>query len=99
MLRFDVVNEHTVEIINDSNLLSVCRDVNHSDGRSLFDDRDRETVVDEDLEDTAVLETYQDSLSLRGPTHGLHVADVRIQHPLSFESPVEGQQLDFLLEY
>lgn len=98
MLRLDVIDEHAVEVIDDSDLLAVGRNIDDTDGSGLLDDGNREAIVDEDLEHASVLEANEDSLSLRRSTDCLHISDVRVEHPLAFKGPVERQKLDFLLE-
>lgn len=98
MLRLDVIDEHAVEVIDDSDLLTIGRNIDYTDGSGLLDDGNREAIVDEDLEHAAVLEANEDSLSLRRSTDSLHVSDVRVEHPLALEGSVERQKLDFLLE-
>jgi hypothetical protein len=64
----------------------------------LLHNRDWESIVHKDLQDTSIFESNEHALLLRGTADYFDVLDLRVHDPLAFENAREGEQLDLLFE-
>ena len=92
-----VVHDHDAVVVHRGDASAVPGEIQALDAARVLHDSHRERLVDEDLDDRAVLQTDERTLAARRPAGDLDVPHRRVEHPLALEAPVEIQELQFLL--
>jgi hypothetical protein len=94
---FGVVHRHGAVVVHRGDAPAVPREVQAFDGARVLHDGHREGLIDEYLDDRAVLQADERALAARRPAGDLDVPHRRVKRPLALEAPVKIQELQFLL--
>ena len=93
-----VVHDERRVVVHNGELVTMHREVETADGRRVLDERHRERVVDEDLDDGAVGASRDEALAPRRAAHGLDVPNHVLEHPLALAHVGERVELQLLLD-
>lgn len=89
---------HTVGVlVDDRQILSRHTEIETPDRQLVLDKRDREGIVDVDLQHEARSEADEEALTAFGATDDLDVTDDAVEHPLPHARSLKVVELQFFL--